>query len=167
MSNIGIKSLPNLPLPGLVDLDISGNALDHLDITALESLSQLRQLDISNNMFTTLPEDCWRFIPYLRSLDISSMPTRLLTKESFQGLHRIQNLVVRDLTNLSRFDADSLTQMTYLSSLHIQSWPKIEKFKFRLGSVISGLASLKFLSARIMCGVDENLLSKHFNNILM
>ena len=58
--------------------------------------------------------------------------------------------MVHDLPDLKRFDADSLTQLTYLSDLHIQSWPEIEKFKFRLGSVISGLASLKSLKAKIL-----------------
>ena len=71
-------------------------------------------------------------------------------KGSSRLLHRLQSLVVHDLPDLKRFDADSLTQLTYLSTLHIQSWPEIEKFKFRLGSVISGLASLKSLKAKIL-----------------
>ena len=33
--------------------------------------------------------------------------------------------------------------------LYIQSWPSIEKYKFRLGSVVSGIASLRTLSAII------------------
>lgn len=57
---------------------------------------------------------------------------------------------MQDLPELKRFDADSISQLTYLSTLAIQSWPEIEKFKFRLGSVISGLASLKSLTAKIM-----------------
>ena len=32
----------------------------------------------------------------------------------------------------------------------LQSWPSIEKYKFRLGSVVSGLASLRTLSAKIL-----------------
>ena len=32
----------------------------------------------------------------------------------------------------------------------MQSWPSIEKYKFRLGSVVSGLASLRTLSAKIL-----------------
>lgn len=149
LSNNKIDALPNLPLPGLTHLDISGNELTDISAFALESLSHLRHLDLSNNKFATLPAQCWRFIPYLKSLDISNNPTRVLTKESFLGLHRLQDLKIQDLDDLTRFDADSLTQLTYLSHLYIQSWPKIEKFKFRLGSVISGLASLKFLSAKI------------------
>ena len=83
-------------------------------------------------------------------MDISHNPIRVLTKESFYGLSRLQDLTVQYLPNLTRFDADSLAQLGYLTNLRIQSWPSIERFKFRLGSVVSGIASLRRLSARIL-----------------
>ena len=83
-------------------------------------------------------------------MDISHNPIRVLTKESFFGLRRLQDLTVQYLPNLTRFDADSLAQLGYLTNLRIQSWPSIERFKFRLGSVVSGIASLRRLSARIL-----------------
>jgi hypothetical protein len=46
---------------------------------------------------------------------------RVLTKESFQGLFLLQSLYIHDLPDLKRFDADSLSGLTYLSSLHIQA----------------------------------------------
>lgn len=150
LSHTALQTLPSLPLPGLLTLDLSHNLLSNLDSISLESLNQLRQLQLSHNKLTNLPSHCWRFIPYLKTLDISFNPIRVLTKESFYGLHRLQDLSVQDLPDLKRFDADSLTQLTYLSNLYIQSWPEIEKFKFRLGSVISGLASLKSLKAKIL-----------------
>ena len=126
------------------------NLLSALETFSLKSLTQLRELQLSSNRLENLPAHCWRFVPYLKSLNIILNPIRVLTKGSFYGLHRLQELSVQDLPNLTRFDADSLTQLTYLSNLKIQSWPKIEKFKFCLGSVISGLASLKSLSAKIL-----------------
>ena len=39
-----------------------------------------------------------------------------------------------------------MTQSFFL----LQSWPSIEKYKFRLGSVVSGLPSLRTLSAIIL-----------------
>ena len=83
-------------------------------------------------------------------MDISHNPIRVLTKESFYGLRLLQDLTVQYLPNLTRFDADSLAQFDYLTNLRIQSWPSIERFKFRLGSVVSGIASLRRLSARII-----------------
>ena len=150
LSQTKLLSLPSLPLPGLIHLDISSNRLRDLNSISLDSLDQLRELELSNNKLESLPAQSWRHVPFLKSLNINRNPIRVLTKESFYGLHRLQELSVQDLPNLTRFDADSLTQMTYLSNLKIQSWPNIEKFKFRLGSVISGLASLKSLSAKIL-----------------
>ena len=58
-------------------------------------------------------------------------------------------LRVQHLPELKRFDGDSLSHIGYLTQLYIQSWPSIEKYKFRLGSVVSGIASLRTLSAII------------------
>jgi hypothetical protein len=88
-------------------------------------------------------------MPILKTLDITWNPIRVLTKESFYGLGKLQMLRVQHLPDLKRFDADSLAHITYLTKLYIQSWPKIEKYKFRLGSVVSGLSSLRTLSVRI------------------
>ena len=62
----------------------------------------------------------WHLMPYLKSLDISWNPLRVLTKESFQGLVRVQDLVVQYLPDLKRFDADSLSHLHYLTNLAIQ-----------------------------------------------
>jgi hypothetical protein len=99
---------------------------------------------------THLPSHSWRYWPQLKSIDIAFNPIRVLTKESFYGLSRLQVLTVQHLPNLTRFDADSLANLNYLTRLNIQSWPSIEKFKFRLGSVVSGIASLRYLSAIIL-----------------
>ena len=88
-------------------------------------------------------------MPLLQRLDIAWNPIRVLTKESFYGLGRLQVLRVQHLPDLKRFDADSLAHISYLTKLYIQSWPSIEKYKFRLGSVVSGIASLRTLSAII------------------
>jgi hypothetical protein len=53
-------------------------------------------------------------------LDVSWNPTRVLTKESFVGLERIQELTIQNLKDLKRFDADSLAQLIYLKKLYIQ-----------------------------------------------
>jgi len=159
LSHTGLHLLPSLPLPGLLKLDLSHNLLGQThpsartlplsDMISMESLFQLRELILTHNHLSSLPSHCWRSVNYLKTLDIANNPLRVLTKESFYGLHRLQSLVVQDLRNLTRFDADSLTQLTYLSDLKIQSWPTIEKFNFRLGSVISGLA-IKSLTAKIL-----------------
>ena len=83
-------------IAGLLSLDLSFNLLTDLDQVSLESLAQLRHLKLSHNKLGNLPSHCWRFIPYLKSLDISFNPIRVLTKESFYGLSRLQQLQAWD-----------------------------------------------------------------------
>lgn len=126
-----MESLPEDPLPlrDLQALDLAWNNLSSIYHESIERLSELRHLDIAGNKFTHLPASCWRHLPYLKSLDISWNPTRVLTKESFVGLERIQRLTIQNLPDLKRFDADSLAQLTYLTKLHIQ----VSKNKISLG----------------------------------
>ena len=56
-------------------------------------------------------------MPYLKSLDISWNPIRVLTRESFYGLSKLQVLRVQHLPDLKRFDGDSLAQITYLTKV--------------------------------------------------
>ncbi len=140
---------PALLLPRLSRLDVSGNALRDLPHFNSVSMPHLLHLNLSANQLEHLPAHSWHYWPRLKAMDISHNPIRVLTKESFDGLDRMQELTVQHLPNLTRFDADSLAQLGYLTRLNIQSWPSIEKFKFRLGSVVSGISSLRYLSARI------------------
>ena len=103
--------LPKLPLPALQRLDISDNRLTDIHPSSAEKTQQLRHLDISRNSFARLPAGCWPYLPYLKTLDVAWNPTRVLTKESFHGLDRLQTLVVQHLPDLKRFDADSLAQL--------------------------------------------------------
>ncbi|GLH08939.1 Uncharacterized protein GBIM_14095 [Gryllus bimaculatus] len=74
----------------------------------------------------------------------------MITKESFAGLGRLQTLSLVELPRLERFDADALTRLRLLGSLHIQTWPRIEKYRFRLGGALSSVPSLRRLSVRIL-----------------
>ncbi|XP_059082371.1 chaoptin-like isoform X2 [Tigriopus californicus] len=150
LAHVDIQTLPMFTLPQLTRLDVSANRMDDLPYSNSEGLPQLRHLNVSRNQFTHLPSHAWHYLPQLKSLDVSWNPLRVLTKESFYGLLRLQDLTVQYLPDLLRFDADSLAQISYLKRLNIQSWPSIEKFKFRLGSVVSGLPSLRMISARIL-----------------
>ncbi|XP_040574912.1 chaoptin [Lepeophtheirus salmonis] len=147
-----LRELPSFTLPSLVKLDVSDNHLSDLPynyLTVEDGLYRLKYLNLSGNDLIRLPARSWYYVPFLKSLDVSWNPLRVLTKESFYGLARLQILSVRNLVDLKRFDSDSLTQLTNIRRLFIQSWPTIEKFKFRLGSLVSGLSSLHYLSARI------------------
>lgn len=58
-------------------------------------------------------------------------------------------MTIQDLP-LERFDGDTLTRLRLLTSLRIQTWPKIERYRFRLGSALSNIPSLRKLSVRVL-----------------
>lgn len=68
-----------------------------------------------------------------------------MTKDSFNGLYHLQVLDVSNLPQLERFDSDALVKTKILSDLRIQTWPKIEKYRFRLGSLLTNVPSLRKL----------------------
>lgn len=53
------------------------------------------------------------------------------------------------MPRLERFDTDSMTFLKHLFHLRTQTWPSIEKYRFRLGSVLSSLPSLRTLEVKI------------------
>lgn len=80
---------------------------------------------------------------------------QILTKDSFYGLGSLEHLNLQDLPFLERMDSTTLSNQTMLKSLKIQTWPQIEKFRFRLASVINTIPSLKILFVNI----KEDILS--------
>ncbi|XP_075216826.1 chaoptin [Lycorma delicatula] len=149
LANTGLRITPILPLPNLVRLNLSSNLIKDVSNNAVEGLHGLRQLVLSQNRLTSVPSQAWVHTPLLKSLDLSYNPIKMLTKESFAGLERLQVLNVQDLPRLERFDTDSLTGQKQLFHLKTQTWPSIEKYRFRLGSVLSSLPSLRTLEVKI------------------
>ncbi|XP_052132623.1 chaoptin, partial [Frankliniella occidentalis] len=144
LAETGLHAAPALPLPHLLHLNLSGNAIRSLP-SPQDGLQRLRVLVLSNNDLQHLPAG-----PMLRELDISGNPIKVLTRESFAGLPRLQSLTAVDLPRLERFDSDSLSRLRALTSLSTQTWPRIEKYRFRLGNTLSAVPSLRRLSVRVL-----------------
>ncbi|KAJ8874122.1 hypothetical protein PR048_024963 [Dryococelus australis] len=155
----GLKEAPWLSLPSLVSLDLSGNLLHDVPGEAVSTLARLQELWLSGNQLASVPAGAWRHMPVLRVLALSNNPIKasshppscclIITKGSFAGLGRLQELSVRDLPLMQRFDADTLTSLPALTHLDIQTWPDIERFRFRLGNVLSSVPSLRSLAVDV------------------
>ncbi|KAI5697778.1 hypothetical protein M8J75_015495 [Diaphorina citri] len=149
LSNTNLNSFPHLPLPDLLILDMSNNNIDSVTENCAELLGKLRRLNLSGNQIQAVPSNIWSSVPFLKELDLSNNPIRLITKDSFSSLHRLQSLNVQHLPKLERFDSDSLLKNVFLQNLKIQTWPKIEKYRFRLSSILGSLHSLKKVSVDV------------------
>ncbi|XP_065338557.1 chaoptin [Cloeon dipterum] len=150
LANAGLRQAPHLPLPELISLNLSSNGIDEVPQGTMDSLGRLQHLDLTSNKLNSVPSHAWHSLTVLKTLDITRNPIRIITKDSFQGLHRLQTLIIDDLPKLERFDADSLTRLRLLASLRIQTWPQIERYRFRLGGVLSGVAALQKLAVRVL-----------------
>lgn len=75
---------------------------------------------------------------------------QIITKDSFSGLKNLQNLDVSQLKSLERFDSDSLLKLKILSNIKIQTWPRIEKYRFRLGNLLTNVPSLRKLTVEVL-----------------
>lgn len=61
----------------------------------------------------------------------------------------LEELNIQHLQFLERMDSGTLSNQTMLKTLYIQTWPQIEKYRFRLASVLTTIPSLKKLSVII------------------
>ena len=86
-------------------------------------LSSLRALDLSRNKFVSIPSFLWSFTPILTHLDISANPIRIVNRDSFSGLIRLQTLTMQPLPVLETIENDSFNSLFFLNQLMIQSWP--------------------------------------------
>ncbi|XP_039277765.1 chaoptin [Nilaparvata lugens] len=163
LAETGLRQAPILPLPNLIQLNLSSNFIRDVPAAAFEGLQGLRHLIFSRNKLQSAPSQAWIHTPLLKILDLSVNPIKMLTKESFIGLERLQELYVHDLPRLERFDSDTMSGMRHLFHLSIQTWPSIERYRFRLGSTLSTMPSLRHLQVKIYETVLTDQLVGAFN----
>ncbi|RXG56365.1 Chaoptin, partial [Armadillidium vulgare] len=137
LAKIGFTSFPIIPLPNLISLNLSSNSISDVEIPSIVTLTQLRELDLSRNKISHVHSRIWGFMPYLKILDLSFNPIKSLTKDSFMGASRIETLVIRGLDEISRFDYDTLSHMSFLRELFMNTFPNIEKYRFRVGHLLA------------------------------
>ncbi|KAG7172303.1 Chaoptin-like 1 [Homarus americanus] len=149
MANIGFSSSPIIPLPNLISLNLSSNHMSEIEVQSIESLYQLRSLDLSYNDLPQVRSRLWRHMPFLKFLDLSFNPIESLTKDSFGGASSIETLVLSNLDEIKRFDYDALSHMTFLRELYMNTYPRIEKYRFRTGHLLATVHTLQKLHLEV------------------
>ena len=163
LANIGLTRWPHLPLPHLITLNLSMNALDSRPSAESSSvnhvvirLDRLRHLDLSRNRLTQVPHFLWPSTPLLKQLDLSYNPIRSLNRDVFTGLSRLQHLILQPLPVLESIEPDSFHPLSYLTQLKIQAWPAPP-----MSQLLEGLNGLRRLSVE----VRGPILSAQLNHI--
>lgn len=159
LSNAGMSTIPHLPLPNLVHLNLSHNNIDTINKNCLKDLKRLKYLDLSYNQLAHIPHHVWFHLPLLKSLDVSFNPIKEILATSFYGLHNLQDLKLRGLTALQKFESKALIQLKILTELSLQTWPDIDNFTAQLCSLLGNLQQLRVLRLQVEeATLDEQLL---------
>lgn len=103
-----------------------------------------------------VPSFLWSSTPLLKQLDLSSNPIRIINRDSFAGLTKLQELSLQPLPVLETIDPDSFHSLFFLTQLRMQLWPGPH-----LSQLLSGLRGLRRLNVEIRGPV----LSSHLNYI--
>ena len=151
LANIGLTTWPHMPLPHLITLNLSANALDSsVDAGVHHSirLDRLRVLDLSRNRFSQVPSFLWTLTPFLKELDLSANPIRKLDTDSFAGLWRLKTLAMQPLPVLESISSDALHSLVHLKHLKIQTWPGPS-----MAELLNGLHDLNHVSVEVQSPV--------------
>lgn len=158
LANAGITTIPHLPLPNLVHLNLSHNNIETINENSLQDLQRLKYLDLSYNQFVHVPFHVWFHVPLLKGLTFSFNPLKEITSDSFHGLQNLKNLELQGLNSLQKFESEALIQLKLLTELSMQTWPKIGNFSAQLCSLLKHLKQLRVLKLHFEEGVlDEQL----------
>ncbi|CAH1180879.1 unnamed protein product [Phyllotreta striolata] len=145
LSNSWITHAPYFPLPNLVYLNLSHNLIESVNKNSIQQLIKLKSLDLSYNSLDGIPTHLWSHLPNLKILNLSNNPIKVLLSDSFSGLPNLQELVLLNLKNLQRFDGLGISQLTVLSKLTMETWPKLDHFSDQLCNMLSNSNQLRIL----------------------
>ena len=159
LASIGLTAWPHMPLPHLIALNLSANALDNSGDPGVHHsirLDRLRVLDLSRNRFVQVPSFLWTSTPLLRELDLSANPIRKLDAESLAGLWRLKTLAIQPLPVLESITSDALHSLVHLKHLKIQTWSGSS-----IAELLHGLHDVNRLSVDVRTPV----LGSHLNGV--
>lgn len=149
LANTGIQTVPHLPLPNLVHLNLSHNNIETINKNNVQDLQRLKHLDLSNNHFVYIPPHVWYHLPLLKTLIFSKNPIKEIITSSFQDLQNLQRLELNGLNKLQRFESDALIQLRILTELSMQTWPNIGNFSSQFCNLLRNLKQLRVLKLHL------------------
>ena len=132
----------------LRSLDLSFNAIEHLDSTMFANTPRLLSLNLANNRLTILPDNIFIGLNSLRTLDLSSNPIRANYPDLLTFVQRLQVLRLADvemtslpiiplkLLNVLDLSGNRLMDVPFLSA---EGVPSLRHFNLSRNQVLSKL----------------------------
>ena len=115
-------------------LNLSRNAIEHLDSTMFSNMPHLLSLSFANNRLTVLPDNIFIGVGGLRTLDLSSNPLRVNFKSLCHYIRRLHSLKLSgveldvlptlQLPHLIRLDVSD-NRLSDISVTSVEGMPKL------------------------------------------
>ncbi|XP_041978638.1 chaoptin-like [Aricia agestis] len=121
LAGVGLRTVPQLVLPDLTELNLSGNHINSYGRADVKHLASLRALDVSANHFTSLRPAMWAALPHLLALDVSHNPIVRLPKGALEGLERLEHLRMIRLGRLEAVEPRAFGDLGSLRTLAVDS----------------------------------------------
>ncbi|XP_045497579.1 chaoptin-like [Colias croceus] len=158
LTGIGLKSIPQLPLNYLTEINLSNNYIASYGESDVRHLFNLRALDISANKFTSLRPAMWAGLPRLISLDVSRNPVVRIPISAYDSLSHLLHLRMYGLRYLEAIEPKAFRPLVSLRSLSLES-PVIPGRNLPIAEIVSAVPHLEALNLFIQDGtLDKQLL---------
>ncbi|XP_058981157.1 chaoptin isoform X2 [Musca domestica] len=151
--NMGLYVLPQLNLPQLSHLDVSGNFLQEL--SSLHEMRQLRYVNVSHNKFVNASCAVEHLPQSVRVLDLAHNPLRRITVHDMAALRHLSELNLLDVKVINPL---AFSKLRSLRKLHLTAHSNLGEIVSR----IPGLQELKVHS--VDANIGGQLFAKLSNN---
>ncbi|XP_011500734.1 PREDICTED: chaoptin [Ceratosolen solmsi marchali] len=149
IASCGVHKITKLEAPFLQYLNLSNNALKHIESFALERTTMLEDLDISKNQLQSFESllNTFGSISPLKILDISENDIKIVNESSLIGFENLKKLKMFDLINCTRIEKSAFKSLFKLRNLQAFNFPRLGYFDVQ--GIIKEMNNLEALDIEI------------------
>lgn len=168
LANTSLKTIPIFEAYNLLNLNLSNNAIQSIQSTALEQLKRIQILDFSNNLLPSIYNNVWSNLQQLRTLYLQMNPIQSISNNSFSNMERLQELFIKNL-KVQEIQKEAFHQLTALKKIEMDTYPKIRNIN--LSQLLSKNLGLKEVHLHVqeneLDGILDGNIPKSLNAIIL
>merc|ERR1712012_1201216 len=120
MAGTGVRKVPVLETPFLINLNLSHNSIKIINDDILMKAKLLESLDVSHNSLPNLSSglaSTWPKLTSMRHLDISHNPITYIIRGDFKYLNSLESLIMNNLDKCTKIDRNTFKNLVALKNL--------------------------------------------------
>jgi len=128
MAGTGMKKVPELETPFLINLNLSHNSISRINEDMLSKAVLLESLDLSHNKIPNLNAglaSAWVVLKNMKHLNVSHNPIAYIIRGDFKYLTRLETLSMNNLEKCTKIDRTAFSNLGSLKRLDMYGYPKV------------------------------------------